>query len=86
MEFSGDGLAALVDSKKGVLDQIEPQQDREAKNAEFQKQIVHLDRYANHLPEYSGMFEVDKTIATAVENCSKEEQAFVYNIVAPLSA
>ena len=86
VEFSGDGLAALVDSKKGVLDQIEPQQDREAKNAEFQKQIVHLDRSANHLPEYSGMFEVDKTIATAVENCSKEEQAFVYNIVAPLSA
>ena len=81
VEFSGDGLAALVDSKKGVLDQIEPQQDREAKNAEFQKQIVHLDRSANHLPEYSGLFEVDKTIATAVGNCSKEEQAFVYNII-----
>ena len=27
------------------------------------------------------MFEVDKTIATAVENCSKEEQAFVYDII-----
>lgn len=47
----------------------------------FSNEIVALDRSANYLPEYSGIYEADKTIATAVENCSKEEQAFVYDIV-----
>lgn len=81
VEFSGDGMAALVESKKGALDNVESKQDIEAKNAALQKEIVHLDRSADYLPEYSGMYEVDKTIATAVENCSKEEQAFVYGII-----
>lgn len=81
VEFSGDGLAALVDSKKSALDNIESRQDMDAKNAAFQQEIVHLDRSASHLPEYSGIYEADKTIATAVENCSKEEQGFVYNII-----
>lgn len=47
----------------------------------FSNEIVALDRSANYLPEYSGVYEVDKTIATAIENCSKEEQAFVYDII-----
>ena len=81
VEFSGDGMAALVNSKKGALDNLESKQDMETKNAAFEKEIVHLDRSADYLPEYSGMYEADKTIATAVENCSKEEQAFVYDII-----
>lgn len=81
VEFSGDGMAALVESKKGALDNVVSKQDIEAKNDALQKEIVHLDRSADYLPEYSGMYEVDKTIATAVENSSKEEQAFVYGII-----
>ncbi len=81
VEFSGDGLAALVDSKKGVLDNIGSKQDMDTKNADFQKEIVHLDRSANDMPEYSGIYAADKTIATSVENCSKDEKAFVYDII-----
>ena len=81
VEFSGDGMAALVNSKKGALDNLESKQDMETKNAAFEKEIVHLDRTADYLPEYSGMYEADKTIATAVENCSQEEQTFVYDII-----
>lgn len=45
-----------------------------AKQHAFDEEVVALDRKASHLPEYSGMFEVDKTIASALENCSKEEK------------
>lgn len=48
---------------------------------EILNDITFLDRSANYLPEYSGIYSVDKAIATAVENCSKEEQAFVYDII-----
>lgn len=81
VEFSGDGMEALVESRKGMLDKVCGQQDVDARQAAFDAEVVHLDKKMNHLPEYSGMFEVDKTIATAVENCSKEEQAFVYDII-----
>lgn len=81
VEFSGDGMAALVESRKGMLDKVCKQQDVDARQAVFDAEVVHLDKKMNHLPEYSGMFEVDKTIATVVENCSKEEQAFVYDII-----
>lgn len=33
------------------------------------------------MPEYCGIYETDKTIATALENCSKEERIFVYDII-----
>lgn len=81
VEFSGDGLAALVDNKKGILDNIEFNQDIEKRNADFQKEIVNLDNSANYMPEYSGIYAADKTIASAVENCNKDEQAFVYDII-----
>ena len=84
VEFSGDGLAALVESKTGIMDRPLSQEEMEAKaakDAAFQKEIVHFDRSANHLPEYSGLYGADKAVATAVENSSKEEQAFVYNII-----
>lgn len=81
VEFSGDGMAALVESRKGMLDKVCEQQNVDARQAAFDAEVVHLDKKMNHLPEYSGMFEADKTIATAIENCSKEEQAFVYDII-----
>lgn len=49
--------------------------------SEFLDEITALDRKANYLPEYSGIYDADKAIATAVESCSKEEQAFVYDII-----
>jgi len=48
---------------------------------EILNDITFLDKSANYLPEYSGIYSVDKAIATAVENCGKEEQAFVYDII-----
>lgn len=81
VEFSGDGLAALVEIKKGALDKAELQESANAKQAAFDKEVVQLDKKANYLPEYSGMYGADKAVATAVENCSKEEQAFVYDII-----
>lgn len=84
IEFSGDGMAALVESKKGMDSvMVQGQQEAmEAKNAAFQSEIKQLDGpLLNHLPEYSGIYEADKAIAAAVEHCSKEEQAFVYDII-----
>ncbi|MBR1597575.1 MAG: hypothetical protein IJ661_01530 [Lachnospiraceae bacterium] len=45
------------------------------------KYIKHFDKSLNHMPEYCGDFNIDKTIASALENCSKEEQAFAYDII-----
>ncbi len=47
----------------------------------FEEQIVPIDNKMDYLPAYSGIYEADKAIASAVENCSKEEQAFVYNVI-----
>lgn len=57
------------------------QESANVKQAAFDKEVVQLDKKANYLPEYSGMYGVDKAVATSVENCSKEEQAFVYDII-----
>ena len=40
-----------------------------------------MDKSADDLPAYSGMYDVDKTISSSLENCSKEEQGFVYDII-----
>ncbi|MBD5512430.1 MAG: hypothetical protein HDR08_14460 [Lachnospiraceae bacterium] len=48
---------------------------------EFWREVKHYDKSINYLPEYSGIFSADKTIAAALENCSKDEQAFVYDII-----
>ena len=84
VQFSGDGLAALAESKKGLLDRPMSQEEMEekaAKDAAFQKEIVQLDRPTICLPEYSGLYGADKAVATAIENAGKEEQAFVYDII-----
>lgn len=79
VEFSGDGLAALIDSRKGKMESDAVHNS--AKQAAFDAELVHLDKKANYLPEYSGIVEADKAIASATENNSKEEQAFVYDII-----
>lgn len=83
VEFSGDGMAKLIESKKGQLDEAMTQEERDAmqaRDAAFQKEIVHYDKTIA-LPAYSGMYGADKAIATALENCSKQEQSFVYDII-----
>ncbi|MCI8327496.1 MAG: hypothetical protein HFI37_06945 [Lachnospiraceae bacterium] len=47
VEFSGDGMAALADFKKGALDGTKSKEEIEkmnAKNAEFQKEIKHYNK------------------------------------------
>lgn len=48
---------------------------------EFWHEIKHYDKPEIYLPAYSGIYSADKTVAAALENCSKEEQAFVYDII-----
>lgn len=84
VEFSGDGMAALIENNKKADKQLISEEEMhsiEAKQAAFNKEIVHFDRSADDLPAYSGMFNEDKAIASAVENSSKEEKAYVYNII-----
>ena len=59
----------------------EDREAMEARNAAFQKEIKHSNKSLNHLPAYSGMYGADKTVASALENCGKEEQGVVYNII-----
>lgn len=47
----------------------------------FEESIVHFDRSLGYMPEYCGIYRTDKAIVSAVEGCTKEEQAFVYNII-----
>ncbi|MEY8516972.1 hypothetical protein AALC25_08595 [Lachnospiraceae bacterium 29-84] len=80
VEFSGDGMAALVEGRKGSM-APENQEAVEAKNAAFQKEITQVDNSLNHLPEYSGLYGADKAVASALETCGKEEQGFAYDII-----
>ena len=80
VEFSGDGMAALVEGKKGSM-VPEDKEAMEAKNAAFQKDIVQIDNSLSDLPAYSGMYGADKAVASALENCGKEEKGFVYDII-----
>ena len=84
VEFSGDGLAALAESKKfmsGMEMTAEEAAAKEAKDAAFQSELKSYDKSANYLPAYSGMYGADKAVVSALENCSKEEQGFVYDII-----
>lgn len=83
VEFSGDGMAALEEGRKGAVDASMTQEQWEAmeeRNAAFQKEITQVDKSLN-LPAYSGMYGADKAVASALENCGEEEQAFVYDII-----
>ena len=82
VQFSGDGMAALTESKKGAVKGSLSDEEIAAGNAAFQNEIVQNQRETlNHMPAYSGMFEDDKTIAAALENCTNDEKAFVYDII-----
>lgn len=79
MKKSMDERIEKQKEKKEEEEKIKEQ--KEARQAAFDKEVVQLDKKANYLPEYSGMYGADKVVAAAVENCSKEEQAFVYDII-----
>ena len=85
VEFSGDGLAALVAGKKPLSEQPELNETaagaKSAKQLAFENEIVSYDRKASDMPAYSGIYDADKVIGAAVENGSKEEKSFVYNII-----
>ena len=49
VEFSGDGLAALAEDRKGSM-APEDREAMEARNAAFQKDIVQIDKSLNNLP------------------------------------
>lgn len=42
--------------------------------------IVQLNKRVN-LPAYSGILETDRAIATAIQNCTNDEQTFVYDTI-----
>lgn len=71
---------SFVPPKKGDGERAASLQISEEAQKRFEESIVHFDRRIV-LPEYCGIYGTDKTIATAVESCSKEEQAFVYDII-----
>lgn len=80
VEFSGDGMAALVDGRKGSM-VPENQEAIAIKNQTFQKEIKQVEKSLQNLPAYSGIYCADKAIASALEHCSKEESGFVYDII-----
>ena len=73
-------MGALVEGKKGGMIP-EDREVMDVRNTEFQKEIVQVDKSLSDLPAYSGMYDADKAIASALENCSKKEQGFVYDII-----
>lgn len=84
VEFSGDGMAALIESRKGAIDTSITQEQQQAikdKNTAFQKEIQQYDRSVSDFPMYSGIYYADKAVASAVEGCSKEEKGFVYDLI-----
>ncbi len=83
VEFSKDGIEALVEGRKGSLlpDDQGTMQTAKAKNEAFQKEIQQIDNTLNDLPAYSGLYGADKAVAAALENCSRKEQGFVYDII-----
>ena len=83
VEFSGDGMAALAEHKKGgnFGSALPEQENRDEKDALFQQEIKHYDKSLNHLPAYSGLSGADKAVASAVEHLGKREQEFVYGII-----
>ena len=75
VQFSGDGLAALADSKKfmsGRKMTAEEAAAKEARDAAFQSEIKHYDKSANYLPAYSGMYGADKAIRSEERRGGKE--------------
>ena len=79
VEFSGDGLAALAEDRRDSMSP-EDREAMEARNAAFQKDIVQIDKSLNNLPAYSGMYGADKAVASALENCGKEDRIYLHKM------
>lgn len=75
------GREDFVEPKKGDGEYAASLQISEEAQKRFEADIVPLKREALDLPEYCGIYKTDKAIATAVENCSKEERIFVYQTI-----
>ncbi len=70
----------FVEPQKGDGEYAASLQISEEAQKRFEEDIIYFDRRID-LPEYCGIYKTDKAIATAVENCSKEERIFVYDII-----
>lgn len=70
----------FVEPQKGDGEYAASLQISEEAQKRFEEAIIHFDRRID-LPEYCGIYKTDKAIATAVENCSKEERIFVYDTI-----
>ncbi|MCI8485096.1 MAG: hypothetical protein HFH41_12275 [Lachnospiraceae bacterium] len=70
VEFSGDAMAALVESEKTQKVSLLQEQEEaaEAKNAAFQKEIKHLKPTVYNSPAY-------------IEDCGKEKDQFIYGTI-----
>lgn len=71
---------SFVPPKKGDGEYAVSLQISDEAQKRFDEEIQHFDRRIA-LPEYCGIYKTDKAVATAVEDCSKEEQIFVYGII-----
>lgn len=71
----------FVEPQKGDGEYAVSLQISEEAQKRFEADIVPLEREALDLPEYCGIYKTDKAIASAVENCSKEERIFVYKTI-----
>lgn len=83
VEFSDDGGTALIESEKEEFDEELFEEQvliHKVQKMSFEEEIKHCES-ANELPAYSGIYDTDKAIAAVVEENSKEEQAFVYDII-----
>lgn len=76
----GNNGNAFVEPKKGDGEIAASLQISGEAQKRFEEAIQHFDRRID-LPEYCGIYKTDKAIATAVENCSKEERMFVYGAI-----
>ena len=70
----------FVEPQKGDGEYAVSLQISEEAQKRFDAEIIHFDRRID-MPEYCGIYKTDKAIATAVENCSKEERIFVYDTI-----
>lgn len=70
----------FVEPQKGDGEYAASLQISEEAQKRFEEAIIHFDRRID-LPEYCGIYKMDKAIATALENCSKEERIFVYDTI-----
>ncbi|RKJ45362.1 hypothetical protein D7X25_24275 [bacterium 1XD42-8] len=59
----------------------ENQETMEAKNGEFQKEIMQIDKSLNDFLTYSEIYGGDKAVTSVLESWEKEEKGFMYDII-----